>query len=100
MELEPLACWRVRVVPLVTNLLLLVRIRNLASDRVNGVVAVNLQKVAFSRAALVECSHHAEGTCYLAINRYRNDDRRPYVFKTTDYGDTWQPINGNLPVSA
>jgi photosystem II stability/assembly factor-like uncharacterized protein len=45
----------------------------------------------------VECSAHAEGTAYLAINRYRNDDRRPYAFRTTDHGATWQPIAGNLP---
>jgi photosystem II stability/assembly factor-like uncharacterized protein len=45
----------------------------------------------------VECSYHAEGTAYLAVNRYRNDDRRPYVFITTNYGQTWLPIVGNLP---
>ncbi len=45
----------------------------------------------------VECGYHAEGTAYLAINRYRNDDRRPYVFKTTDFGATWKPITANLP---
>src|SRR5262249_50692345 len=28
---------------------------------------------------------------------YRNDDRKPYVFKTTDYGQTWTSISSNLP---
>ena len=45
----------------------------------------------------VECSYHAAGTAYLTINRYRNDDRRPYAFLTTDYGVTWKSIVGNLP---
>jgi photosystem II stability/assembly factor-like uncharacterized protein len=45
----------------------------------------------------LECSHFAEGTAYLAIDRHRNDDRRPYLFKTTDAGATWKPIAGNLP---
>jgi hypothetical protein len=33
----------------------------------------------------------------LTIDRHRNDDRRPYVFKTTDYGATWQSLADNLP---
>jgi photosystem II stability/assembly factor-like uncharacterized protein len=45
----------------------------------------------------VECSPFAEGTAYLSISRYRNDDRTPYVFKTTDFGKTWQSLRGNLP---
>jgi photosystem II stability/assembly factor-like uncharacterized protein len=45
----------------------------------------------------VEASYHDEGTCYLAITRYRNDDRKPYVFKTTDFGETWTNITSDLP---
>lgn len=48
----------------------------------------------------VECSHHAEGKAYVAINRYRNDDRKPYLFRTTDHGATWTPLASNLPVHA
>src|SRR5262249_28772997 len=40
----------------------------------------------------VECSHHAEGTAYATIDRHRNDDRRPYVFRTTDHGATWKSL--------
>jgi photosystem II stability/assembly factor-like uncharacterized protein len=47
----------------------------------------------------LECSRFAEGTAYLTIDRHRNDDRRPYVFKTTDFGATWQNITNNLPGS-
>ncbi|HMF14249.1 MAG TPA: hypothetical protein VKE94_18160, partial [Gemmataceae bacterium] len=45
----------------------------------------------------IECSRFAAQTAYLAIDRHRNDDRRPYLFKTTDAGTTWQPIANNLP---
>src|SRR5262249_46126279 len=45
----------------------------------------------------VECSYHAEGTAYLTLTRYRNDDLKPYVFKTTDFGATWKSLTNNLP---
>jgi photosystem II stability/assembly factor-like uncharacterized protein len=45
----------------------------------------------------VECSHFAEGTAYVAIDRHRQDDRAPYLFKTDDYGATWRPLTGDLP---
>src|SRR5262249_34299205 len=45
----------------------------------------------------VECSHFAEGTAYVTVDRHRNDDRKPYIFKTTDFGVTWVPLAANLP---
>jgi photosystem II stability/assembly factor-like uncharacterized protein len=45
----------------------------------------------------IECSHFEPGTAYLTLDRHRQDDRRPFVFKTTDFGETWQPLAG-LPV--
>jgi photosystem II stability/assembly factor-like uncharacterized protein len=45
----------------------------------------------------IECSHFAEGTAYLALDRHRNDDRRPYLFRTTDCGATWEPLMRTLP---
>src|SRR5438445_740909 len=37
------------------------------------------------------------GTAYLAVDRHQLDDRRPYVYKTTDYGTTWTDVAGGLP---
>ena len=34
---------------------------------------------------------------FLAIDRHRNDDRKPYVFKSTDHGSSWTSIAGDLP---
>jgi photosystem II stability/assembly factor-like uncharacterized protein len=45
----------------------------------------------------IEASRFAEGTAYLAIDRHRHDDRRPYVFRTLDYGASWQNVTKNLP---
>jgi hypothetical protein len=45
----------------------------------------------------IECSPFEANTAYLALDRHRNDDRRPYLFKTTDAGTTWRPIIANLP---
>lgn len=45
----------------------------------------------------VDCSHTDEGTAYLTIDRHRNDDLKPYVFKTTDYGETWTSLANDLP---
>jgi photosystem II stability/assembly factor-like uncharacterized protein len=37
------------------------------------------------------------GTAYLAVDRHQLDDRRPYVYRTTDYGKTWIDIARRLP---
>ncbi len=48
----------------------------------------------------VIASRHQPGTAYVTFNGYRSDDFKPYVFKTTDYGQTWASIAGNLPNKA
>jgi hypothetical protein len=45
----------------------------------------------------VEASHFEPGTAYVTIDNHRLDDHKPYVYKTTDYGETWTSIAGNLP---
>jgi hypothetical protein len=45
----------------------------------------------------VEASHHFPGTAYVSYTGLRNDDFKAYVYKTTDYGQTWTSIVGNLP---
>jgi len=34
---------------------------------------------------------------YVAFSGYRNNDYLPHVFRTKNYGATWQDISGNLP---
>ena len=45
----------------------------------------------------VEASHHELGTAYVSYTGYRRDDFRPFVYKTTDFGETWTDISANLP---
>ncbi len=37
------------------------------------------------------------GTAYAAFDRHRLNDPAPYVYKTTDTGETWTNITDNLP---
>jgi photosystem II stability/assembly factor-like uncharacterized protein len=37
------------------------------------------------------------GTVYTAVAFNLMDDRKPYIYKSTDFGATWTKINGNLP---
>jgi len=45
----------------------------------------------------VHASHHDPGTAYVSYTGFRRDDFRPFVYKTTDYGETWTSIASNLP---
>jgi photosystem II stability/assembly factor-like uncharacterized protein len=54
----------------------------------------------FTRTAVIEASRHDPGTAYLATNRYQQDDFKPYLWKTTDYGQTWTAINTGIPTGA
>ena len=47
--------------------------------------------------ARIIASKYDEATAYLALTGYRNDDFKPYLFKTTDYGKNWTDIASNLP---
>lgn len=45
----------------------------------------------------VVASNHQVGTAYVTFTGMRNDNFKPYVYKTTDFGATWTSIVGNLP---
>jgi photosystem II stability/assembly factor-like uncharacterized protein len=47
----------------------------------------------------LEASWFDAATAYVALDGHRDDDLKPYIFKTTDYGETWKSISGNLPES-
>ena len=51
----------------------------------------------FARISLIEASPHAAGTAYLAANRYQRADVAPYVYKTSDFGQTWTKIVTGIP---
>jgi len=45
----------------------------------------------------VETSQFEEGTAYVSLNGYRNDDFCTYIYRTNDYGETWESIKSNMP---
>jgi hypothetical protein len=45
----------------------------------------------------IEPSRHRAGTVYVAANNYRDDDYANYLYRSTDQGDSWQSITGDLP---
>jgi photosystem II stability/assembly factor-like uncharacterized protein len=50
-----------------------------------------------TRISIIEPSPHDPGTAYVAAHRYRLDDVRPYLLRTTDYGQTWTRITNGIP---
>ncbi|MBA3713398.1 MAG: hypothetical protein H0W76_13270 [Pyrinomonadaceae bacterium] len=48
----------------------------------------------------VEPSRVDAQTAYASFDRHMLDDFRPYIFKTTDGGKTWQNVTGDLPAKA
>ena len=44
----------------------------------------------------VVASAHKPGTAYVAKSGFRDDDFKPYLFKTTDYGNTWSKVTNDL----
>jgi hypothetical protein len=48
----------------------------------------------------IEASSFDAGTAFVAVDRHRNDDFKPYIFHTTDFGETWKPLASNLPAGA
>ena len=47
----------------------------------------------------IEPSHFDPATAYVAIDFHMMDNRKPYIFRTTDFGQTWTNVTGNLPAT-
>jgi photosystem II stability/assembly factor-like uncharacterized protein len=45
---------------------------------------------AWSTVSMVEASRFEAGTAYVAVNRNNLDDLRPHIFRTRDFGESWQ----------
>ena len=49
---------------------------------------------------MIEASRFDPAVAYAAVDRHRVDDYKPYIYRTRDYGKTWQPITtGIAPTS-
>jgi photosystem II stability/assembly factor-like uncharacterized protein len=50
----------------------------------------------WSKISLIEASHFDPAVAYAAIERSRLDDQTPYIYRTRDYGATWQLITNGI----
>ena len=50
----------------------------------------------YTRVSLIEPSHFAAGTAYIAANRFQLADDKPYLWKTTDFGTSWMRIDAGI----
>ena len=44
----------------------------------------------------IEVSPHDPATVFIAFNRYKFDDFKPYVLKSDDFGNTWEVFNEGI----
>jgi photosystem II stability/assembly factor-like uncharacterized protein len=51
----------------------------------------------WSKVTHIEASHSDAGTAYAAIDRHRLEDYQPYLYRTHDFGKTWQHVNNGIP---
>ncbi|MEP7184518.1 MAG: hypothetical protein ABI767_01665 [Rhodanobacter sp.] len=54
----------------------------------------------WSKVSQLVASHFDDQTAYAAVNRFRVDDLKPYIYRTHDGGKTWKLIVGGLPDNA
>jgi photosystem II stability/assembly factor-like uncharacterized protein len=54
----------------------------------------------WSTVSIIDASPHDVNTAYVAVDRHRLDDFKPYIFKTNDLGKTWSSIVNGIPEGA
>jgi photosystem II stability/assembly factor-like uncharacterized protein len=54
----------------------------------------------FATVQAIEPDPDNPGTAYVAADRHRLDDFKPYAFRTQDYGKSWTPITAGLAADA
>ncbi|HEV2387828.1 MAG TPA: hypothetical protein VGS20_11300 [Candidatus Acidoferrales bacterium] len=55
------------------------------------------QLTPWSKVSILEASHFSPETAYAAVNRFRLDDWRPFIYRTSDGGKTWRKITTGIP---
>jgi hypothetical protein len=53
---------------------------------------------AFATVSLIEPSPFDAGTAYLVVDNHRQDDMKPYLWRTTNFGETWTSLAAKLPL--
>ena len=50
----------------------------------------------WSMISIIEPSHYDAGTAYIAVDRHKLDDFRPFIYRTRDYGKSWTLITNGI----
>lgn len=69
-------------------------------SRDNGVTWTNVTPQSMPKGAtvsMIDASGLAKGRACAAVNNYRQNDFKPYVFVTDDYGATWKNQSAGIP---
>ncbi len=51
----------------------------------------------WATVSIIEPSPFDAGTAYVVVDNHRQDDLKPYLYKTTDSGASWKRLDGGLP---
>lgn len=52
---------------------------------------------SWSKVAQIDAGYTVNGEAYVAVNRLRCDDLKPYIYVTTNFGETWELRTDGLP---
>jgi photosystem II stability/assembly factor-like uncharacterized protein len=52
----------------------------------------------YTYVSRVIASHFKEGRAYVTLDGHRNDDFKPYIFVTENFGKKWKLLSADLPV--
>jgi hypothetical protein len=47
----------------------------------------------------IEPSRYDAGTCYISVDGHQVNNREPWIFKTSDFGQSWKLISSGIPKS-
>ncbi len=54
----------------------------------------------WSQISLIEASRYDAATAYAAVDRHQVDDLHPYIYRTHNFGKTWEKTVAGLPENA
>jgi len=50
----------------------------------------------YSNISILEASHFDAGTAYAAVDRHEENDNAPHIYRTHDFGKTWQEVSSGI----
>ncbi len=72
---------------------------HISRDNGNTWKNVTPRRLPESMISIIDASHHEPGTAYFAATRYKFGDFSPMIYKTDDYGRSWEKITRGIPAT-